>query len=198
MSFNMKNTKSKILSTLLLTGMLLTAPGCYTILWTPDENMNEERLQSSSSETSSPDVEVYTNYYPVERFGGYGGYYNIPWWTKVNLPPAAAVIKTRDNGSSNASAPSIDEGRDARDIRNVDLGRVSGGGAASGSSGAAASGSSSSSGNERTRNTTTEVNKTSGNSSNNSTPSNSRDNRTGDSNSLRNSDSNRSTDKGRR
>lgn len=215
----MKTIKNNILALLVFFGSLTAFSGCYTVLWTPDSEEPEERVASSSgsTETESAPVEI-DRYYQPERYGGYYDFYYNPWWTKVRLPQASKLIKSRESANATTATPASGDNRTpARDLRNTDTdGRVtsgriynSGSSSSTGTSGNTSSGgevrsrdnsgsgssrqSSSGSSVKEEKKTNTDA-APSSQSSNNS----SRDNRTGDSNSLRNSDGNRSTDKGRR
>ena len=57
----------------LIVGMSFFFTGCYTIVWDPREEF--------------PDTENYnesTEFYETDYFGGYGSYYETPWW--INMP----------------------------------------------------------------------------------------------------------------
>jgi hypothetical protein len=51
---------------ILAASLILTLQGCYTVVLTPEDNYvtNGE----------------YYGYYPIEYYGDYGNYYDLPWW----------------------------------------------------------------------------------------------------------------------
>ncbi len=223
MSLIMKTIKNNILAFIIFFGSVTAFSGCYTVLWTPEDEFPEERVSQNSSSSESEGTEYRRvdddRYYQPERYGVYTDFYYSPWWTKVRLPQANRIYNTRETGNNAPAQTTTTErgGTPARDIRNTDnsgrtaAGRTYNSGSNSGSSTSgnsssnnevrsrdnSGSGSSSSSGNstykeERKSNTDSAPKAQS------SSSSPSREKNSGDSNSLRNSDGNRSTEKGRR
>ncbi len=182
----MKTIKIKILTLVIFSASLLAFSGCYTILWTPEDEMPDERPASGSSSENSNYTPV-DEYYSPASYGGYSDYYYQPWWHKITLPTASRVVNQK---GANVGQTTDSQGRTIRNTENSGIPSAS---SVSGSS-ATSSGSSNSAPKkeERKRDETTNSNTNTKTESSPSRDSNS------DSNSLRNSDSNRSTDKGRR
>ena len=58
--------------------LTLTLQGCYTVVLTPEDNY------VSNGE--------YYGYYPIEYYGDYGNYYDLPWWY---ISPVVTVSSTQ-------------------------------------------------------------------------------------------------------
>src|SRR5487761_2058922 len=77
-----------------LTGFLLLIsgifffPGCYTMVWMPDQNLPDS-------------TQTVDNFYPEAFYGSYGGYYNSPWWT--NSAPSYQTNSATNNSDANQS-----------------------------------------------------------------------------------------------
>lgn len=187
MSNKMKTIKIKILTLAIFSALLLAFSGCYTILWTPEDEMPEERPASGSTSSEESSYNPVDTYYSPASYGGYSDYYYQPWWHKVTLPTASHIVNQK---GTNVGQTTDSQGRSIRNTENSGVpsaGHVSGS-----SSGSAGSSNAAPKKEERKRDETTNSNTNTKTESSPSRDSNS------DSNSLRNSDSNRSTDKGRR
>ncbi|HUX92390.1 MAG TPA: hypothetical protein VMV36_01195 [Ignavibacteriaceae bacterium] len=92
-----------------LTGFLLLIsgifffPGCYTMVWTPDQNLPDS-------------TQTVDNFYPEIFYGSYGTYYNSPWWNSYSLPS----YQTNSPGNNNR-----DTNQAQSFIRNHEAGRSS-------------------------------------------------------------------------
>ncbi|MHB9013125.1 MAG: hypothetical protein ACYC49_13000 [Ignavibacteriaceae bacterium] len=92
-----------------LTGFLLLIsgifffPGCYTMVWTPDQNLPDS-------------TQTVDNFYPEIFYGSYGTYYNSPWWNSYSLPS----YQTNSPGYNNR-----DTNQAQSFIRNHEAGRSS-------------------------------------------------------------------------
>jgi hypothetical protein len=84
----------------LLTAILLS--GCYTVIWTPDEEFPNE----SNTEYDND------SYYPDTYYGGYYDFYDYPWWLTFTPPSYIAPKNTPDRSDNNTGT-----------IRNTDNGR---------------------------------------------------------------------------
>lgn len=82
----------------LVIGISFLFTGCYTIVWDPSQEMPTQEAYSDN-----------VDFYGSEYYGGYGSYYETPWWVGVPVyivPPDNTTNKnqTKDrtnNGSSN-------------------------------------------------------------------------------------------------
>lgn len=92
--------KSYLINLFMILSLAVIAPGCYTIMWTPDEELPSER-----------DYE-YQGYYPDNYYGDYCYFYDYPWWLTINSPDYT--------GADNSS---IERNREATRSRNTDGGR---------------------------------------------------------------------------
>ncbi len=92
-----------------LTGILLLIsgifffPGCYTMVWTPDQNLPDS-------------TQTVDNFYPEIFYGNYGTYYNSPWWNSYSMPSYQTNSPAYNNRDTN-QAQSF--------IRNHEAGRSS-------------------------------------------------------------------------
>ena len=143
--------------------------GCYTILWTPEEDF--------------PSESTINNYYDETYYGDYYSFYDYPWWLSI-APPAAPIgsdyIRTKDGTITNIRNEG--QGRNSNDSReiiktNPPSRDISGSNSSSGSQN---SGNSSSSG-------STSVNSSSNNNS-----------RSSDNSSVRNNNGGRNSNSGRK
>ena len=101
--------KSKYLAVIILMASAITLfPGCYTMVWTPDQNLPD------STQT------VY-NFYPGVFYGSYGTYYNSPWWTN-SLPSyqTSSPAYNRDTNQTDSFIRNHEAGRGSS-IRNAIL-----------------------------------------------------------------------------
>jgi len=73
---------------ILAASLTLTLHGCYTVVLTPEDNYvgNGE----------------YYGYYPIEYYGDYGNYYDLPWWytTPVVTVGSTQPIKRNEDTQS--------------------------------------------------------------------------------------------------
>jgi hypothetical protein len=53
--------------------LLLTAPGCYTVIWSPEDEALTENTEDEG-------------YYGESYFGDYNYYYDYPWWIGILYP----------------------------------------------------------------------------------------------------------------
>jgi hypothetical protein len=91
----------------IIVGLLIfVLNGCYTVILTPeDRNTN---------------IQDYYGYYPVEYYGDYGTYYDIPWWfnapivTVNSTQPLKRITDTQTIRDNNGS-------RNNTDTRNWEL-----------------------------------------------------------------------------
>lgn len=67
---------------------ILFLQGCYTVVLTPEDNY------ISNYE--------YYGYYPIEYYGDYGNYYDLPWWyiSPVNTVSSTQPVKRNENTQS--------------------------------------------------------------------------------------------------
>ncbi|MHB8581494.1 MAG: hypothetical protein ACYDA4_16750 [Ignavibacteriaceae bacterium] len=72
---------------LLISGILIF-PGCYTMVWMPDQNLPDS-------------TQTVDNFYPEAFYGSYGGYYNSPWW--ANIAQSYQTNSSTYNGDANQS-----------------------------------------------------------------------------------------------
>lgn len=93
--------KTLIINLTIILGLSFFVSGCYTIVWDPTEEFPDEESYSGSDE-----------FYGSDYYGGYGGYYESPWWITVPVPvyiitPEGVVekktTKERNNGRSTDS-----------------------------------------------------------------------------------------------
>lgn len=102
----------KFLWLIVLVNLSLT--GCYTIIWDPTEDV-----------APSGDYDEESEFYEPGYFGGYGGFYESPWWVSnpvfiintgsSDLPKTKERTNERDNGTGNFRN---DGGRGNNDRRN--------------------------------------------------------------------------------
>ncbi len=79
---------------LILISGIFFFPGCYTMVWMPDQNLPDSTQTADS-------------FYPEAYYGSYGGYYNSPWWT--NSAPSYQTNPPTNNGDANQSQSFIRE-----------------------------------------------------------------------------------------
>lgn len=92
--------KRYLINLFLILSLAVIVPGCYTIIWTPDEEFPSER-----------DYE-YQSYYPDNYYGDYYYFYDYPWWLTITPPDYTET----DNSS-------IERNRETTRSRNTDGGR---------------------------------------------------------------------------
>ena len=83
--------------------MTILISGCYTVIWTPDQEFPNE----SNTEYD------YDSYYPDYYYGGYYDFYDYPWWLTIT-PPSYIAPKDKNNRSDNSNVSTL---------RNTDNGR---------------------------------------------------------------------------
>ena len=75
--------KRIILNIIILAAVGLFLSGCYTVVWSPEDNFP----------TQSDYEQGYNDgYYNSPYYGDYGYYYNYPWWLNIT-PPATNAHK---------------------------------------------------------------------------------------------------------
>lgn len=155
---------------------LSVLPGCYTVLWTPeDEFPSSEKYRQENYDEN--------NYYADSYYGEYGYYYQYPWW--LSIAPPAYSAPGRDNGDDNndrSDSPAMER------LRNRDGSRNSGSGRETIINNAPVTRSSGSSGSSGSSTSTESSGKTreSSNSGSNSSGNSGRSSGSNDSNSSRN------------
>lgn len=89
--------KSLLFRIFFIVFILIGLNGCYTIIWSPDQEFPN---QSSSDSTSSYD-NAYNNdsYYGDPYYGDYYYYYDIPWWYEF-VPPVVSKNETGTTGNN--------------------------------------------------------------------------------------------------
>jgi hypothetical protein len=93
-----------------LSFLILTVPGCYTVVWEPDMEFPNENNSEYTTE----------NYYDGGYYGSYDYFYNYPWWLSLNPPTKEGITKQRENSSTGTL-------RNSGDGRNPGNGRNPGG-----------------------------------------------------------------------
>ncbi len=176
----MKN-KIKILVLFISISFLFT--GCYTMVWDP--------YQEFPNEEPNPDT---NDFYGTEYYGGYGDYYEIPWWVGapayIVSPDYINNNQTRDRNNSRTS--STEDMRNSSGRGNTDRN--------SGIINTAPPTTSGSSGSTVTKTTTTRDSSSNNSSDNNSNTNSSSSNNTRSSggSDTRNNSGSRNSDSGRR
>jgi hypothetical protein len=100
-----------LLILILLVSLSLT--GCYTVLWTPDQEFpTEESYYGSGSGYED-------SYYADPYYGGYSYYYESPWWLTM-APPTRSTTKDRTENDRNGRSEEV------REIRRTSSGDRSG------------------------------------------------------------------------
>lgn len=61
----------------------LTLQGCYTVVLTPEDNYVSNR--------------EYYGYYPIEYYGDYGNYYDLPWWYTTHVVTVGSTQPIKRN-----------------------------------------------------------------------------------------------------
>lgn len=106
--------KMKYIKFILLSGLFLLLPGCYTVIWDPDVN--------SPSEVRQDD---YTAYYEPEYYGDYYYYYDTPWWaTTYNSGSYYYDNNKSDGKSTNEKTRGRGSNSNISSLRENDGGRV--------------------------------------------------------------------------
>ncbi len=85
-----KKMKKYIFKLFLIVTVVFSLTGCYTIMWSPDE-------QLPSSENNNQ------IYYSEPYYGDYGYYYDYPWWltgTPAYVTPSESHSTERNSGNS--------------------------------------------------------------------------------------------------
>lgn len=94
---------NRLMSILFAALLLLTLPGCYTVLWTEENYLDEDFAKENQDvQTEEPIVIDYLYYYNP-----------VPWWWVVTYAPepVTPIRKeniTRGNGDRNEAPPVID------------------------------------------------------------------------------------------
>ena len=151
---------------LLLTAFIMN--GCYTVIWTPDEEFPTE---STTNE-----------YYPETYYGDYYSFYDYPWWLSF-VPPSLPVGSDYERTGNECTS----------DIRNDGQGRGNTDSRVKPSINTPTRDASNNSSNNNSNSSSSSNNNSSVNSSNSNSNSRSSDN-----NSVRNNNGSRNTDGGRR
>lgn len=99
----MKNLYYKIL-TIFITALLYG--GCYTVIWTPEEEFPVENN--------------YSEFYSETYYGDYYSFYDYPWWLRIS-PPNTKVGTgfVRDENSSTSAVRNDGQGRSNNDRRQI-------------------------------------------------------------------------------
>jgi hypothetical protein len=85
--------KRIILNISVLAAVGLFLSGCYTVVWSPENNFP----------TQSDYEQGYNDgYYNSPFYGDYGYYYNYPWWLNITPPASNAQTTNRDNTATGA------------------------------------------------------------------------------------------------
>jgi hypothetical protein len=103
----MKNMKTIRFKLILLITMVISFGGCYTILWSPEEQLPSGNYSSEDTENNDQ------IYYSEPFYGEYNYYYGHPWWVtrhQIYSPP----IKDENIDKGNA----VNTIRDNNTIRN--------------------------------------------------------------------------------
>lgn len=87
-------------------GVSFLFTGCYTIVWDPSQELPSEETYSDDN-----------GFYETEYYGGYGSYYETPWWVGAPtyiMSPGTLIDKntTKERNSDRTSG--------TENIRNVD------------------------------------------------------------------------------
>ena len=110
----------KTMIILIFGSLLFLLPGCYTVLWTPDDDYEEyaEYYDEESQESREYD------YYDEEYYGRYHHFNASPWWAPLLPIPTTSGGKYR---TDNNATTGRDEGtaglRDNNGGRNSETGR---------------------------------------------------------------------------
>ncbi len=87
--------KKNILKLILIITVVISFGGCYTILWSPDEQLPSGNNSSENSEN------IDQIYYSEPFYGDYNYYYGHPWWITrhpMYLPPTQNENVDKGNG----------------------------------------------------------------------------------------------------
>lgn len=156
----------------------LNFTGCYTIVWTPEDNFPTES-------TGNYEEQYYNEYYSPDYYGPYYSYYNYPWWLSIDAASINQTVKKDVKRDSNETGRNEDGGRGSSGSRGTIIGTPPVTKNEPGTGGTTTPPQSSGSGSGTT--TTTQTRSSSSDSSKRTDPAN-----------TRNSDGGRSTDKGRK
>ncbi len=85
--------KRIILNIIILMSLGIFLTGCYTVVWSPEDNFPTESDYYQSN---------YDSYYNNPYYGEYGYYYNYPWWLTLTPPAANSASDGRDNATAGA------------------------------------------------------------------------------------------------
>ncbi len=83
-------------------GFSLLFSGCYTIVWDPSQEFPQEVSSSDGNE-----------FYGTDYYGGYGGFYETPWWAEV------PVYIIAPNGPSDKNQTKERKGVRTSDTQNI-------------------------------------------------------------------------------
>ena len=98
----------------LLIGINFFLTGCYTIVWSPSQELPTEESYYDEND-----------FYETEYYGNYGTYYETPWWVDAPIyliSPGSSTesYKTRDGSSSNRSSETTESFRNDGNRGNTD------------------------------------------------------------------------------
>jgi hypothetical protein len=88
--------------------LILTIPGCYTVVWEPDMEFPNENNSEYTTD----------NYYDGGYYGDYNYFYNYPWWLSLNPPTKDRNSSDRDKNSPISTLRNTGDGRSPGDGRN--------------------------------------------------------------------------------
>ncbi len=94
--------KTLIKNLAFLIGFSFLFSGCYTIVWDPSQEFPQEVSSSEGNE-----------FYGTDYFGGYGGFYETPWWAEV------PVYIISPNGPSDKNQTKERKGVRTSDTQNI-------------------------------------------------------------------------------
>ena len=171
----------------LVIGINFFLTGCYTIVWSPSQELPNEENYSDEND-----------FYETEYYGNYGTYYETPWWVGAPvylISPGSSTesYKTRDGNSSNRSSETTESFRNDGSRGNTDRNDIITNAPVTttkSSGGSVTKESSSSSSDDNNRSSDNSSSKTTNDSSNNRSSSSSSD--------TRNNSGSRNSDSGRR
>ena len=107
--------KRYLINLLVILSLAVIAPGCYTVIWTPDEEFPTER-----------DYE-YQGYYPDNYYGDYYFFYDYPWWLTITPPDYTGSDNPgTERKKETTRTRNTDGGRSTTDRRNPDSGNTNG------------------------------------------------------------------------
>ena len=184
----------------LISGLLLL-PGCYTTVWSPEQDIPETVDNSDS-------------FYPQDYYGDYNNYYNTPWWVSIDNPgvqvgmPVGSSSSASDSSETQTFIRNLDGGRSSSGFRDAILDLVAPARVISSGSGASRNTSSNNNNSSTTNNTnsnnstyapvrTERAQNSNTNSNNSTTQSRTSSSSRSTNNNTRNNDGGRKTDGGR-